>query len=333
VDTDAQTDNSTPGNGYREFPLNLGRGLLMGGADIIPGVSGGTVALILGIYERLVTAISRIDGTLLGQLKRRDWAAAIGYLDLKFIIPLGIGILAGIAALGSVMHTLLEDYHQYTLAAFFGLITASVYLVARLVPHWKPGEFLLLLAGTGLAFWIVSRPVFAHPPDALWYVFLCGVLGICAMILPGISGAFILLILGKYHDLTGIIKDALQLNVTAGSLATVAVFGTGCLIGLLSFAKLLKWLLHHHGSVTMATLCGVMAGSLYKIWPFQRDLTPDVAEFKHKLFAPVDLHEIAIDGPFWVTLVVMASAGILVLILDRMALRQSAGVVEDDPES
>ncbi|MCA9098495.1 MAG: DUF368 domain-containing protein, partial [Planctomycetaceae bacterium] len=242
---------------FVEAPLNFGRGLLMGGADIIPGVSGGTVALILGIYERLVTAISRVDGQFFRLLSQRNWRGAVNHLDLGFVIPLGIGILSGVVALGSVMHTLLEDYHQYTLAAFFGLIAASVYLVAKLVPHWKPLELVLTLVGALFAFWIVSRPALAHPPDAMWYVFLCGVLGICAMILPGISGAFILLILGKYHDLTGIIKEVLHLKISISAITTVAVFGTGCLVGLLSFAKLLRWLLHHHGSATMATLCGV----------------------------------------------------------------------------
>ena len=305
----------------------------MGCADIIPGVSGGTVALILGIYERLVTAISRVDTTFIGHLTGRRWRDAAAYLDLKFLIPLGIGILAGVAVLGTVMHALLEHYLQFTLAAFFGMIGASCYLVGRLIHRWGISEFILLPLGALFAFWLVRQPALATPPDAQWYIFLCGVIGICAMILPGISGAFILLIMGKYHDITGIIKQTLQLELSVASITTVAVFGTGCVVGLLSFSKLLRWLLAHHGSATMAALCGFMAGSLYKIWPFQVDTTPEVEEFKHKFFQPVSLTEIPIDGRFWLTILIAIVAALLVLALDRFAVAPGERVVHDDPEA
>ena len=215
------------------------RGLLMGGADIIPGVSGGTMALILGIYDRLVTAISHVDRELLGQIRNRDWQGAARHLDLRFLIALGLGILTGIALLGTVMNYLLLHQRQFTFAAFFGLIAASSVLVARMVNRWSPAVALLLAAGGAFAFWLVRLPALHHPPDSLWYVFVCGVVGICAMILPGISGAFILLILGKYEDITQIIKETLKLHITGENVATVAVFGAGCAIGLISFAKFL----------------------------------------------------------------------------------------------
>ncbi|MGD9854788.1 MAG: DUF368 domain-containing protein, partial [Planctomycetaceae bacterium] len=263
----------------RDDALQAGRGLLMGAADIIPGVSGGTVALILGIYNRLVTAISRVDGTLVGHVRHRRWRAAAKHIDLRFLIALSLGIVTGIASLGSLMHWLLENQRQHTLAAFFGLIAASSFLVGRLIHRWSPAVTALLVAGAAGAVWIVRQPALTHPPDALWYVFFCGVLGICAMILPGISGAFILLILGKYHDLTGIIKDTLKLHITADNIATVVVFAAGCALGLIGFSKFLRWLLGRHESETMAVLCGFMLGSLWKSWPYQRDRTPPVAEF------------------------------------------------------
>ncbi len=290
----------------------------MGAADIIPGVSGGTVALILGIYNRLVTAISHVDSTFVKLLIGGQWSAAARRIDLRFLIALGLGIVTGIVALGSVMHWLLEHRMQYTLAAFFGLIAASSLLVGRMIERWSPAIFGLLAAGLALALWIVQRPALQHPPEELWYVFVCGVIGICAMILPGISGAFILLILGKYHDITGIIKDTLKLQISAQNVATVLVFGTGCLVGLILFSKCLRWLLARHESQTMAVLCGFMLGSLWKIWPFQRDLTPQVAEFKHKQFAHLSLGEVPFDGTFWLTLAIALAAAGFVLALDHL---------------
>jgi putative membrane protein len=300
---------------------HFARGVLMGGADIIPGVSGGTVALILGIYARLVNAISHCDRTLLKLLRQGHWRDAAEHLDLRFLVPLAIGIGGGVAALGTVMHALLEEHLQLTLAAFFGLIAGSCFLVSRLVARWRGIEVLLAVSGAAFALWLVTRPALASPPDALWYIFLCGAVAICAMILPGISGAFILLILGEYHEITGIIKDGLKLQWSVDSLVTVAVFASGCVVGLLSFSKLLRWLLSSHGSQTMAVLCGFMAGSLYKIWPFQRDTTPEVEQFKHKVFQPISLNEIAWDGMFAWTLLAMLLSAAAVILLDRLGRR------------
>jgi putative membrane protein len=294
------------------------RGLLMGAADIIPGVSGGTMALILGIYDRLVTAISHVDATLVTLLRARNWRAAADHIDLRFLVALGLGILAGIALLGTVMNHLLLHQRQFTFAAFFGLIAASSILVGRMVQRWSLVEFVLLLAGGLFALWLVRLPALSHPPEALWYVFVCGVVGICAMILPGISGAFLLLILGKYEDITEIIKQTLKLQITAENVATVTVFAAGCAIGLISFSKILRWLLGRHEPQTMAVLCGFMIGSLYKLWPFQQDTTPAVEKFKHKIFAHIPPAEISMDGRFWLTLGIALAAGLFVLVLDRV---------------
>lgn len=294
------------------------RGLLMGAADIIPGVSGGTMALILGIYDRLVTAISHVDQRLVRHLRTRNWRAAADHIDLRFLVALGCGILAGIALLGTAMNYLLLNQRQFTFAAFFGLIAASSILVGRMVQRWSIAEIVLLLIGGLFALWLVRLPALSNPPDALWYVFVCGVIGICAMILPGISGAFLLLILGKYEDITQIIKQTLKLQITGENVATVAVFAAGCAIGLISFSKVLRWLLGRHEPQTMALLCGFMIGSLYKLWPFQQDVTPEIEKFKHKTFEHLAPAEIAIDGRFWLTLGIGIAAALFVLILDRL---------------
>ncbi|QDU38151.1 hypothetical protein Mal4_24740 [Maioricimonas rarisocia] len=317
TDSAERTDEAT---GFRIAGSDLAqtaRGLLMGGADIIPGVSGGTVALILGIYERLVTSISHFDTTLVRQLGRKEWKAAAERINFRFLAFLGLGIGLGVAALGSLMHGLLEHYYQFTMAAFFGLIAASALLVARMVERWNAAAVVAIVLGALFAFWLVRQPALQQPPEGLGYVFICGMVAICAMILPGISGSFILLIMGKYHDITGIIKETLKLHITLESISTVAVFGAGCVLGLIGFSKCLRWLLARHESLTMSVLCGFMAGSLWKIWPFQRDVSPEgVTEFKHRVYEHIPLLDVPIDGRFWLTIAIAVVAGGLVLALD-----------------
>lgn len=253
----------------------VGRGLLMGGADIIPGVSGGTMALILGIYERLVTAVSHFDLTFLGQLRKRQWAKAAEHCDLRFLATLLCGILVGIAGLATLMHYLLRDHLELTLSAFFGLILASSLVVARSMERWNILNALFAAAGGAFAYWLVGQP-FSKGAEGYAYLFLCGTVAICAMILPGISGAFILLIMGKYKFVTGVIKDLVHGKLTGDNVLVMAVFGIGCVVGLLTFSKFLRWLLARYHGQTMAVLCGFMIGSLRRIWPYK--VKPGVGE-------------------------------------------------------
>lgn len=257
----------------------------MGAADIVPGVSGGTVALIVGVYERLVNAISQCNTKFIKLLVARKWKDAADHIDLKFVLALGTGIATGIVGLASLMNYLLTNEMSLTFAAFSGMILASSLLVARQISAWRIEHAGVLLAGICIALRLVTLPALQNPPDTLWYMFICGMIGITAMILPGISGAFILLLLSRYHFITESIKGALHGELSVEIVLSLGVFALGCLTGLLSFSRVLKWLLAKHHDVTMAMLCGFMLGSLYKLWPFQRDTTPEIAKFKHKVFA------------------------------------------------
>lgn len=325
------------------------RGVLMGGADIVPGVSGGTVALVVGVYERLVEAVSRVDGHLVGLVKKRDVRAAANYLDLRLLIPLGLGIAIGIVALGSVMHTLLEEHLTLTLATFFGLIAASTVFVARLVPRWSFDAFAAFFVGAVFAYWLVGLPGLQDPPDGLWYLFVCGSIGICAMILPGVSGAFLLLILGVYSDITGLIKRVvgeildsvkgvlsgdfgalLAIDIGADAMAQIAVFGAGVVVGILLFSKLLKKLLKAAPSVTLALLCGLMLGSLRKLWPFQNELTAGQdLKFKEREFEAIPISELPIDGSFWMAVGLAVSGAALVFALDYFAGAREEHQIDD----
>lgn len=296
--------------------VQVARGFLMGGADVIPGVSGGTVALIVGIYSRLVTAISHFDARLLSMLAHRDWRAAAAHVDFRFLVALGSGIAMGILSLASAMHYLLDHHLAQTYAAFSGLILASSFLVGRVVGVWRFDTVSLLLFGMVGAYLIVGLSFMQSPPDHLGYIFLCGAIGICAMILPGISGAFILLIMGKYIELTGLLKDLLRGQVSLQALVTIAVFVSGMALGLIGFSKVLRWLLKSFPAQTMAVLCGFMVGSLRKLWPFKQELTPAGTKFKLREFAnhwPTEY-----GAEFWSCLGLVVIAATLVLVLDRL---------------
>ncbi len=291
----------------------------MGCADIVPGVSGGTVALILGIYERLIGAISRFDGKALGLLRRGQLREFAVHVDLRFLAFLLLGIASALLALATAMHYLLEHHRERTLAAFFGMILASTLLVVRQIERWKASTIAYFVIGSVFAFWLVGLPVFEDPPRGLLWIFACGAIAICAMILPGISGAFILLILGEYYEVTGVLKEFAALRFEGESIAIVVTFCAGAAIGLVSFSHVLKWLLREFHAPTMAALAGFMLGSLRRIWPFQVDATPEIEKFSHKSFDNVWP---AMDLGVVITIFVGLVAGAFVLWLEHVSDKQ-----------
>jgi putative membrane protein len=251
-------------------------GLLMGAADIVPGVSGGTVALLLGIYERLLSAISGIGPKSVSAVFRGRWREAATMIDLRFLVALAAGIATGIVSLAHLMQYLLTERTQLTMSLFFGLIAASGVLVIRLVrthTSFQTGICLALgIAAALLAGWVVTTDAL-KPHEGLGYYFICGAVAICAMILPGISGAYILLLMGRYEQITFALKEfvggLLHGRFESQYLLTIGVFVAGCATGLVLFSRVLKWLLAQRPSETMSLLAGFMIGSLVKIWPFQ----------------------------------------------------------------
>lgn len=295
--------------------VQIGRGILMGGADIIPGVSGGTVALILGIYERLVVAISRFDRALLAHVRRRDWTSAAAHVDLRFLMTLGLGIAIGIGGLASLMHFLLEspEYRPPTLAFFFGLILASSVLVGRMIERWRLVAIAAAVAATGFAYWLVGLMP-AEPPEGYGYLFLCGAIAICAMILPGISGSFILVLLGKYAYVLNAVnrRDILDLFWVVA----------GAVVGIVTFAQFLGWLFRRYHDVTVAVLTGLMLGSLRKVWPWKVDVAWMTG--RHGEQIPTVQHNVLPDAltPDVMFAIALAITGlVLVLALDWWASR------------
>jgi putative membrane protein len=299
--------------GYTGDLANWARGLCMGAADIVPGVSGGTMALILGHYERLVTAISHVDGKLLRMVVGRQFREAMEYLDLRFLIGLGAGIATGIIGLASLMHYLLEHQQAYTYAVFFGLILGSSWLVARRLSGWNAMSIALMCVGA-VAAWQICCLTPNHTELTPLTAFLAATVAICAMILPGISGAFVLLLLGLYHPITDLIKGLPRGEFTLDGLIVIVAFVSGCLVGLLAFTRFLKWLLAQHHDSTMAFLVGLMLGSLYKIWPFQRvtAATSDLP-FKEQIYEHISPAASSASLGLVLLLACLAAAGTLLL--------------------
>ncbi len=265
------------------------KGICMGAADIIPGVSGGTIAFITGIYEDLINAIASFDLTALGMVCRLKFKQALSHVHLRFILVLFCGVSLAIFSTASLMHSLLEEHPILTWSGFFGLILGSIFIVFKEVKEWNIPRVLLVLAGI-VGAWEICGLIPVSTPESWWFLFLCGIIGICAMILPGISGSFLLLVLGKYYYITGALKTfvaAVKLAVTfkfhesytllavSGVFWTLLVFELGQITGIIGFSRFLKWVLARWHQSTMCVLVGMMIGAMRKIWPWKH------AIFKH----------------------------------------------------
>lgn len=304
------TRKRTPG----EYLGLVARGFCMGAADVVPGVSGGTMAFILGIYEELIESIREFgQPPFLRALVRLRVREIFTIVNWKFLLSVLGGIGAAVLTLAKLLEWLLENRATMVWSFFFGLVLASVVAVARRVPKWRPSLWLALVLGTVFAFVLVGL-VPLQTPDAPWFLFLSGAVAICAMILPGISGAFILVLLGKYEFVLNAVnrRDVLD----------VLWVGLGAVVGIITFAQVLGWLFNRYHDVTVSVLTGFMLGSLRKVWPWKVDV--EFMTDRHGARIPTVQHNVLPDGLTGDVMIAVALAVIglvVVLVLDWWAAR------------
>lgn len=239
------------------------KGVAMGAADAVPGVSGGTIAFISGIYEELVTTISNVDFSLFKTLKKEGVLGFWKQLNGNFLLALLTGIIISFISFMRLAKFLLEEHPVLIWSFFFGLIIASIYFVGKQIKKWSISTVIALFAGAAIAFYISSLPSLASNTNS-YFLFIAGAIAICAMILPGISGSFILVILGAYKTLSDAFHDF--------DIKKIALFASGAIVGLLSFSRVLKWLFKNYHNLTLALLTGFILGSLNKVWPYKQTL-------------------------------------------------------------
>lgn len=305
------------------------KGLAMGAADVVPGVSGGTIAFISGIYQELIDSINNVNLSVLKTLKKEGLKAAWQQVNGSFLLALLTGIGISILTFSKVITHLLETQPILVWSFFFGLIIASIALIWRETSNWKIVDILALIIGIALSYYItIARPV--SSPDSYWYLFLSGFIAIIAMILPGISGAFILLLMGSYETVIGTInqfRDGLvnfNTEVLGQAILKLGVFAIGAIIGLKSFSKVLHWMFEKHKNTTLALLIGFMAGSLNKVWPWKQVLETrinshgEVVPYIDKSILPQNF-----DGqPQILTAIILAIIGFIVIFgMEKLAAK------------
>jgi len=243
------------------------KGMAMGMAEVVPGVSGGTIAFITGIYEKLIDSIKSFDGKAIQLLFSGRWKALWDHVNGSFLLTLMIGMLGGVVIGVFGISHLMETRPEMLWAFFFGLIIASAIYVGKQVKKWNVSVIALLVIGALLAFWITQVTPTEASTNPL-YVFLCGMIAISALILPGISGSFIMLLMGMYTVIIPMLKSLIK-DLDFSVLGTLSIFGIGCIVGLLTFSRVMSWMFKNYSDQTLGLLSGFMIGSLFKIWPWR----------------------------------------------------------------
>lgn len=292
----------------KDYALLALKGMGMGAADVVPGVSGGTIAFIVGIYDELIESIKGIGASNLKLLFSGRLAEFWRKANCGFLLAVVVGIGISVFSLAKVITWLLTEHPVLVWSFFFGLVLASTWFVAKGIAGWGWKTIVAFVAGAAVAWWVtVATP--AETPTALPFIFLCGAVAICAMILPGISGSFILVLLGKYFYVMEAVKS-LRLEV-------LAVFGAGALVGIAVFSRILSYTLKHFRNVTLAVLSGFMLGSLNKVWPWKRVLETYVD--RHGAVKPLVEVNILPDGQLAEAVVLAAVGFALVYVLEKVS--------------
>lgn len=287
----------------------------MGAADVVPGVSGGTIAFISGIYEELINSINNVNLSLLKTLGTDGIKAFWTKLNGNFLVALLLGIAISVLSLAKLISWLLENQPIPLWSFFFGLVLASIFLVGKEIKKWNMAAILMLILGAAIAYYVTTLPP-SENIDSLPYLFFSGALAICAMILPGISGAFILVLLGSYKT----ILDA----VHGRDLKIIFTVGLGAIFGLLSFAKLLKWMFANFKNVTLALLTGFIIGSLNKIWPWKKVLESKMFGEKLIVLKEQNISPNSFEGdPQIIYAILLAITGFsLIFALEKLASKK-----------
>ena len=294
------------------------KGMAMGAADVVPGVSGGTIAFVSGIYEELLASISAVNFSIFKRWKTAGFKAVWQHVNGRFLLALFTGILISVFSLAKTLKWLLEQHPVLLWAFFFGLVLASVLYIAKQIKKWNGLRVFSLLVGAVFAYMITTLDPMVTENSSTIYLFIAGAIAVCAMILPGISGAFILVLLGAYKPVLAAIDTH--------DFYTIAVVASGGVTGLLLFSSVLKWLFSHYKNTTLAVLTGIVLGSLNKIWPWKETLTwrPN----SHGV--PVPLQQISVS-PFSFEgdaqlgfAMVLAILGFLVILgLEQLAVKKA----------
>lgn len=291
------------------------KGMAMGAADVVPGVSGGTIAFISGIYEELINSINNINFGLLTILRKEGIKPFWEKLNGNFLVALFLGIFISLFSLAKLLSWLLENKPILLWSFFFGLVLASIFLVGKEIKKWNLVAVVVLLAGAATAYFITTLPPNENV-NSLPFLFLSGALAVCAMILPGISGAFILVLLGSYKTILDAVHER--------DIKMVATVALGAIFGLLSFARLLKWMFKNYRNITLALLTGFILGSLNKIWPWKKVLATKVFGDKTIVIAEKNVLPNAFEGdPQLILAIGLAITGFsLIFILERIASKK-----------
>lgn len=297
------------------------KGFAMGAANVVPGVSGGTIAFITGIYQRLLDALKSFDMKAIRLLLKFDLGGFAKHVDLGFLVSLGLGVLASILTLAKLLKEAYETSPVLVDAFFFGLILASIFSVGRMVKKWRPVEIVALLLGTGIAVWLAFL-VPASENKNIAYLMICGVAGMCSMIIPGISGSFILLLMGNYKLIVLNAVNDLRAFKFAESLPILFPVGIGAVLGLIILSRVLSWLFKKYHDTAVALITGFVAGSLVIIWPWKKAAEFVIVDDKVKVLSwDRNLPDLQ-STPAWVAIAWLVAGIAVIAVTEKLAAKR-----------
>lgn len=301
----------------KDYLVIMLKGMAMGAADVVPGVSGGTIAFISGIYEELLSSISNINIKLLKTLQKEGFKSAWKQVNGNFLASLFVGIFISITSLAKMISWLLVNHPILVWSFFFGLVLASVIYIAKQVTQWNLVSGILLILGAILAYYITTLNPLVSEHSSMSFMFLAGAIAICAMILPGISGSFILVLLGAYKPVLAAVNNR--------DFTTITFVALGAIVGLLTFSRVLKYLFSNYKNYTLVVLTGFIIGSLNKIWPWKKVLTYRTNSHGEQVpFNELSISPFSYDGnPQLMYAAVLALIGFgLILLLEKIAVKK-----------